>query len=342
VHPVPSDRTVHYKKLGAAALLAGLLAGGCAAPRGTVHLNGRAPSFDGHAAWRYAVRAARFGARPPGSPAHARLLAWLERRLDAAGIDRQAVAFTARTPAGPIAMTDLIARFPGKQPGTIVIGGHYDTLSGRPRFVGANDGGSSTGMLLALAEHFHRHPPQGPSVWLVWFDGEEAIRHWQGNDHTYGSRHLARLWRADGTLGHIRAVLVVDMIGDRHLDVARDTEATPWLMDTVCREARRIGAGADFCRYREAIEDDDTPFRAAGAAAADVIDFDYGPGNAWWHTDEDTVDKLSPRSFGIVGSVILATVRALSSGDKPAARTPARPAPRPATAPAGSAASPGR
>lgn len=282
----------------------------CVSTPGTVHLNAKAPPFDGHAALRYTVEATDFGPRPPGTRAHARLLRWLEGQLT--GIDWQAQPFTADTPDGPIRMTNLIARFPGTGRGIIVVGGHYDTLTGRPHFVGANDGGSSTGMLLALAKHFQDHPPRGPSVWLVWFDGEEAIRAWVGHDHTYGSRELAQRWLADGTLARVRAVLVLDMIGDRNLDVARDTDATPWLMALVCRSARAIGVGPDFCVYPQEIEDDDTSFRAVGAPAADIIDFDYGPGNSYWHTDQDTPDKLSARSLRIVGSVVLATLHRLA------------------------------
>ena len=286
-----------------------VLFAGCAPTPETVGSNARAPAFNGELAYRYTAVATGFGPRPPGSKAHARLIAWLERKL--AGSDWSAQRFTADTPDGPIPMTNLIARFPGSRPGVIVIGGHYDTLSHRPGFVGANDGGSSSGILLALADHFRTHPPQGLSVWIVWLDGEEALRRWVGNDHTYGSRYLARLWRADGTAEHIRAVLILDMIGDRDLGIARDSSATPWLMDLVCTEARRIGAGPYFCNYTEDVEDDDTEFRADGMPAADIIDFRYGPANAYWHTPQDTLDKLSPRSFRIVGSVVLATIHVL-------------------------------
>ncbi|MGH8162353.1 MAG: M28 family metallopeptidase [Gammaproteobacteria bacterium] len=283
----------------------------CASKPGAVRLNDSAPAFDGELAYHYALDATAFGPRPPGSAAHAKLLAWLEGEL--AGSDWEALPFTAHTPDGPIPMTNLVARFRGTAPGVIVIGGHYDTLSHRPDFVGANDGGSSTGILLALAKHFEARPPRGPSVWIVWFDGEEAIRSWVGDDHTYGSRELARRWKADSSLKRVRAVLVLDMIGDRRLTVARETNATPWLMNLVCKQAQRIGAGACFCNYEQAIEDDDAPFRAAGIPGADLIDFRYGPFNSYWHTKQDTADKLSPRSFHIVGSVVLATVHALAA-----------------------------
>jgi len=291
-----------------------LLLAACAHSPDGVALNDSAPAFNGYLAYRYTATVTHFGPRSPGSAAHARLVTWLEHQLE--GTNWSAESFTAHTPDGPIPMTNLIARFPGTRPGVIVIGGHYDTLSHRPDFVGANDGGSSTGILLALADHFHDNPPHGPSVWIVWLDGEEAIRSWVGNDHTYGSRTLAEHWEKDGTALRILAMLNLDMIGDRHLDVARDTDATPWLMDLVCNEAQRIGAGADFCKYSMAVGDDDTEFRNAGMPAADIIDFDYGPFNEYWHTPKDTLDKLSPRSLRIVGSVTLATVHALAERDR--------------------------
>lgn len=291
-------------------IAAPLLLAACAHSPDGVSLNDSAPTFNGRLAYRYTAAVTRFGPRPPGSPAHARLLDWLEHQL--AGTDWSTEEFTAHTPDGPIRMTNLIARFPGTGPGIIVLGGHYDTLSHRPHFVGANDGGSSTGILLALAAHFRKHPPRGPAIWIVWFDGEEAIRTWIGSDHTYGSRTLAQHWEKNGTAARVLAMLNLDMIGDRHLDVAHDTDATPWLMDLVCSQAQRIGAGPDFCRYSLAVSDDDTEFRAAGMPAADIIDFDYGPFNEYWHTPQDTLDKLSPRSFRIVGSVTLATVHAIA------------------------------
>lgn len=311
--PLPSGTPWRGFRNGLLIVLSLLLAACAHSPDG-VALNGSAPAFDGRLAYRYTATVTHFGPRPPGSAAHARLVTWLERQLE--GTDWTAERFTAHTPDGPISMTNLIARFPGTRAGVIVIGGHYDTLSHRPDFVGANDGGSSTGILLALAEHFRKHPPRGPSVWIAWLDGEEAIRQWVGNDHTYGSRALAEQWKRNGTASSVLAMLNLDMIGDRRLDVTRDTDATPWLMDLACSEAQRIGAGADFCRYSMAVGDDDTEFRAVGIPAADIIDFDYGPFNEYWHTPRDTLDKLSPRSFRIVGSVTLATVHAIAERDR--------------------------
>ncbi len=294
------------------ALLALLALSACTVP-GNLELNSKAPAFDGQLAYHYALKAAAFGPRSPTSAAHAKLLAWLEHELN--GTAWRAQRFTAQTPDGPLSMTNLIARFPGKTPGTIVLAGHYDTLSHRPEFVGANDGGSSTGILLALAQHFRLHPPSGPSIRIVWLDGEEAIHAWVGHDHTYGSRHLAHTWTNNGSIEKIRALIVLDMIGDRDLGIARQLNGTPWLMDLVCSEAKRIGAGDAFCNYALDVSDDDHPFRTAGAPAIDLIDFHYGPDNAYWHTPQDTPDKLSPQSFQIVGAVVLATIKALSSPD---------------------------
>lgn len=296
------------------ALAIAALAGPARAAGGPT-LNSKAPAFNGKRAYHYTAKVTAFGPRPPGSKAHARLLHWLEHQLQ--GIHWDTQKFTAHTPDGAIPMTNVIAHFKGTKPGVIVISGHYDTLSHRPHFVGANDGGSSTGILLALAKHFHAHPPQGPSIWIAWLDGEEAIRKWQGHDHTYGSRHLARLWHADGQAKRIRAVINLDMIGDRHLGVARDLSSTRWLMNLVCARARTIGAGAHFCNYSMGVSDDDTEFRAVGLPAVDIIDFHYGPNNSYWHTPKDTMDKLAPESFHIVGSVTLSVIHALAHGAGP-------------------------
>jgi Zn-dependent M28 family amino/carboxypeptidase len=208
-------------------------------------------------------------------------------------------------------MTNLIARFPGPSGRIVVVTGHYDTYS-RPglKFVGANDAGSSTGFLLQLARTLAGETRRD-SVWLVWFDGEESLVQWSGDDHTYGSRRLAEQWRRQGVLPHVKALLNVDMIGDAGLALLYDQNSTAWLRDMVWSIAARLGYASHFPRLPGAIEDDHLPFVAAGVPALDLIDFEYGPGNVYWHTGQDTVDKLSARSFEIVGRVVVETLRTL-------------------------------
>ncbi len=274
----------------------------------TADPGGSAPKIDGERAMKYVREVVAFGPRPIGSPAHKKLENYILAQLK--GDEVESDEFTAQTPAGAFPMHNIIAKFPGPKDGIIVIASHYDTLYGRPRFLGANDGGATTGLLLELAHHL-RGKRQGYSVWLVWFDGEEAVRHWTANDSIYGSKHLAEKWQKDGTLKKIKAFLLTDMIGDADLDILRDDGSTAWLEDLVGRAATDVGYQSHFFAYETAVEDDHTPFARAGVPVADLIDFDYGYHNALWHTDQDTLDKLSPKSLKIVGDVVLESVRLL-------------------------------
>ncbi len=267
------------------------------------------PHADGQRALQYTREVVAFGPRYVGSPGHAKTEAYLRRELTGDNLEED--TFTASTPAGNLRMTNFIAKFPGKKDGLIVVTGHYDTLYGQKDFVGANDGGSSTGLLLELARQLRGKKLDGYSVWLVWFDGEEAIRHWSPTDSIYGSRHLAARWAKDGTLKKIQAFLLLDMIGDADLNIERDSNSTPWLEDVVYKAAIDLGYQAHFFGRPNQIEDDHLPFARAGVPVADLIDLNYGPNNSYWHTPQDTMDKLSPRSFEIVGSVVLRTIRLL-------------------------------
>ena len=210
-------------------------------------------------------------------------------------------------------MRNLIAKFPGTKDGIIVIAGHYDTLYSQGNFVGANDGGSSTALLLELANQLRGRKRNGYSVWLVWTDGEEAIKQWSTTDSVYGARHLAAQWQQDGTIKKIKAFLLVDMIGDADLNIDRDANSAPWLEDLILQAASRLGYQSHFFGRTLPMEDDHLPFVKLGVPAADLIDFDYGYGNVFWHTPQDTVDKLSPKSLEIVGNVVLETVRMLDA-----------------------------
>jgi Zn-dependent M28 family amino/carboxypeptidase len=189
-----------------------------------------------------------------------------------------------------------------------MVAGHYDTkLFANFRFVGANDGGSSAALLLELAREL-RGRKHALTYWLVFFDGEEAVREWSDTDSVYGSRHLVQKLSADGELGRIQAMILVDMIGDAHLDIRPDSASTPWLTKLVFSAAHRLGYDTQFPDSPTAIDDDHIPFINAGVAAVDLIDLDYGPSNSYWHTAKDTVDHCSPISLTIVGRVVLATL----------------------------------
>jgi Zn-dependent M28 family amino/carboxypeptidase len=279
----------------------------------TIPDTGPLPRLNGTAAMQYVRRVVAFGPRWVGSSGHARTENFLRTELKGDSVEED--SFTAQTPAGPKAMRNFIAKYPGTKDGIVVVAGHYDTLYNRPDFIGANDAGSSTGLLLQLAKDLRAElksgERQGYSVWVVWFDGEEAINKWSETDSVYGSRHLAEKWQGDGTLKRIRAFLLVDMVGDADLNIERDANSTPWLEDMIQQAAIRYGYQSHFFARDSGMEDDHVPFKKRDVPVADLIDFDYGYDNAFWHTKEDTVDKLSPKSLEIVGSVVEQTIRML-------------------------------
>jgi len=266
----------------------------------------------GQAAHEWTRRAVELGPRPPGSEAHRKLQRLI---LDELRHQKAAVVeekFTAQTPNGPVPMNNIIAKFPGRSGRIVVVSGHYDTYH-RPgmHFVGANDAGSSTGFLLALGEWLHNRQLDD-EVWLVFFDGEESFVRWDSNDHTYGSRYLANHWRQEGSAAKIKALINVDMIGDADLSLVYDQNSTGWLRDLVWKTAHRLGYEKQFpWQPPGSIDDDHIPFVAAGYSAVDLIDLQYGLFNRYWHSDEDTLDKLSPTSFAVVLHVVAESLREL-------------------------------
>jgi Zn-dependent M28 family amino/carboxypeptidase len=207
-------------------------------------------------------------------------------------------------------MKNIIARFTGSDSArAIAVTGHYDTklFSGR-KFVGASDGGSSTGVLLELARVFASEPHKN-DLYLVFFDGEEAVGEWSSTDKLYGSRHLVSRWRADGTLPRLRALINVDMVGDRDLNLLKETSSTRGLVELIWGVAGELGYRANFVPEELAVDDDHMPFLEAGVSAVDLIDIDY----EHWHEDTDTLDKLSPKSLEAVGRVVAESVRRLES-----------------------------
>lgn len=267
--------------------------------------------FSGQRALAATAAVAAIGPRTPGTPGHLRVQAHLRATLKQRGCQLTEDAFTAATPQGAMPMRNFLCRFPGTSGKVVVFSGHYDTkLFPSFRFVGANDAGSSTGLLLEMARALQGQPRKDDVV-LVWFDGEEAFQTWSETDSLYGSRHLAQKWAADGTLRRIKALVNVDMIGDRDLQIAALMNSAQSLRQLVWSVAGELGHARHFSNDLTAVEDDHEPFLRQGVPALDLIDFSYGPRNAWWHTAEDTIDKLSPQSFQVVGDVLLETLKRL-------------------------------
>ena len=275
----------------------------------TCSLSSVAGDFSGASALKFTRDAVNFGPRPSGSEANRKLQAYIEAQLKTCACQVTEDAFTAKTPKGDIGMKNIIAKFPGKSGRAIAITGHFDTklFPGR-KFVGANDGGSSTGLLLELARVLAQQP-RTDDVYLVWFDGEEATREqWEGDDNLYGSRHVAERWKADGTLRRLKGLINVDMIGDKSLDIKPEGNSDPRLRRLVWNAAKELGYQAYFLEESAGpIDDDHMPFLRQGVPSLDIIDFDYPP----WHTDDDTIDKLSAQSLEIVGTVVREAIQRL-------------------------------
>jgi glutaminyl-peptide cyclotransferase len=281
--------------------------------------NGPPPTFEGDRAMQYVKDIVKFGPRPLGSPNHKKVEDYLDSHLKGDIVEDD--TFTADTNVGKFPVHNIIAKFPGTKDGIIVVASHYDTNYPLrdTSYVGANDGASSSALLLELANQLRGKARDGYSVWLVWDDAEEAMKPDTEvdfmTDSLYGITHLAEKWEADGTLKKIKAFLLADMIGDADLNIDHDLNSTPWLESVVYEAAKRLGYQSHFFARENQVSDDHLPFMKRGVSCADLIDFMYGYNNVLWHTSQDTVDKLSPKSLTIVGSVILETIRILDKTD---------------------------
>ena len=281
----------------------------CAA---STHAAGPSDAFSGTRALEYTRQFVAVGPRWVGSPGHAKAEAFLKKQF--AKDNLEVDTFTMNTPAGQQEMHNFIVRFPGKKDGAIVLASHYETNYPlrNINYVGANDGGSTTGLLIEMANHLRGRTLDGYSVWLVFFDGEEAFKEWSDSDSTYGSRHLAAKWENDGTLRRIKAFIILDMIGDKDLDIQRDSNSTGWLLDLIQHAAAKTGDQSYFFQEQTTDSDDHLPFVKRGVPSADIIDLNYGYQNAYWHTAQDTMDKISAKSLTIVGNTMLETIRLLN------------------------------
>jgi Zn-dependent M28 family amino/carboxypeptidase len=286
-----------------------------AQPSATTH-------FDGQAAYRLtqqllAVAPKRFN----GSPGHLKAEEFIKQHFtaEAAKGNFEVDTFTASTPAGLQTMHNFIVKYPGKKDGIIVLASHYETNYPLRdiAFFGANDGAATSALLIEIGNALRVHPPEGYSVWLVFDDGEEAVKEWSNSDSLYGTRHLAAKWSNDGTLSKIKAFLVADMCADKDLNIDHVDNSTPWLLDTLKVAAKNTGHSAYIFKYNESEEDDHLPFAQRGVPVLDFIDAHYGPTtnampDGYHHTDQDTIDKISAHSLQISGDLFLEMIHLIN------------------------------
>ena len=266
----------------------------------------------------------QLGDRTAGTEAGRRAAVYLVKRLTALGVSAEIDEFQDSTPSGPARFRNVTAVIRGTEPGMIVLGAHYDTKSGIPSFIGANDSGSGVGLLLALAPILKAGAVNGPSVWLAFLDGEECQVTYGPNDGLHGSRHLAATLAATGRAREVRAFILFDMIGDRDLSVTIPRNGTPALVSAVFKAASEEGVRSLFSLANQSILDDHQAFIDAGIPAIDLIDFEYGSEprlNDYWHTAADTIDKLSAGSLESVGRVVLRVLNAAAHSPSGSFRT---------------------
>jgi glutaminyl-peptide cyclotransferase len=334
--------SMRFRRLSpiAAAALAVLLVGACGhdAPRPSASVNASSPAapsapapaqvvvpaaemappasqtggFDGAKAYDHVAKFVSFGPHPPATDAIHNVQNYIQSQLQGFGCAADEDAFNAPTPIGTMAMENIVAKIPGTGQGIILLLTHYDTKR-VDNFVGAEDGGSSTGLMLEMARVLCNRPKQANAVWIAFLDGEEtqARFDWDDNDSTYGARELAARLAVSGQLKQVRAVILADMIGQKNLSITRDSESTKWLTELVWHTASSLGYKDIFTSQEIPMEDDHGPFVSRGVPAVDIID--YNGFSQYWHTAQDTLDKISPRSLAIVGHVILETVNALQA-----------------------------
>ena len=269
--------------------------------------------FDGKRAFAQVAKQVAFGPRASGSPAIAKLQEYIQTELTSYGCKVDTDAFAADTPVGRLPMKNIVAKIPGDKPGIIMLATHYDTKL-MPNFVGADDAGSSTGVMLELARLLCAKR-SAYQVWITFFDGEEAMKDWSDTDSRYGSRQMAAKMALSGDISKVKAFLLADIVGTRPPRFKRESDSTKWLVDVVWGTAKKLGYGDVFLDDSLEVSDDHDPFLKRKVPCVDVIDLENYPGGNlyYWHTPEDTLDKVDAKSLAITGHVFLESVKQLQS-----------------------------
>jgi hypothetical protein len=260
--------------------------------------------FDGGRAYKHVEQLVAIGPHSAGSEGIHRAQDYIISQLKSFGCPVEEEDFHApSTPVGDVAMKNIIVKIPSANPNIILYGSHYDTKR-MANFVGADDSGSSTGVLLELARLLCARK-NANTIWLAFFDGEEAFnQNWADPDNTYGSRELAASLALSGNLPHVKAMILVDMVGPANPVYKRETNSTPWLTDIFWSTAAQLGYAKVFVNDRADIEDDHLSFLKRGIPSVDIIDLDV----PYWHTTQDTLDKVDPRTLAITGHVLIASL----------------------------------
>ena len=272
-------------------------------------------AFNGERAMDHVKKQIDFGPRPPDTEQLAKTRAYITKELKSYGLSVSLDEFTATTPQGEKKMANIVAEIPGETKTLILISSHYETKFYKDmNFVGANDPAASVATLIEIGRVLgsRREKPK-VTYRLVFFDGEESFcEGWsecgdeENPDNTYGSRHYVSQLRARNELENTRAMILLDMMGYKNLELGRDPASTRWLQDIIWQTGRELGHGKVFVDREEGVGGDDhEPFLQAGVDAVDIIQLNSYP---HWHRADDTIDKVSAQSMKIVGETVLASL----------------------------------
>lgn len=265
-------------------------------------------SFNGNSAYAEVEALVQISPRDAGTPAGRKAAEHILTRLESFGISAEIDTFTDQTPAGEKTMHNVVGRIPGRNGEWVILGSHFDTMPGIDGFQGANDGGSSTGVLLELAKLLAGTKPE-TGVLFAFFDGEEGIAHYIPGDGLHGSRHMAGQLYANGLHKKVRAMILLDMVGDNDPHFVLPTNSSKALAKVLLDAAHKTGYRDMFSLAQSSfITDDHVPFMQIGIPSIDIIDFKYGSAsgkNDFWHTDQDNLDHITPESLDKIGSVVL-------------------------------------
>ena len=256
--------------------------------------------FSGEKALAHVQAMVDFGPRPPGTEAIEKTRAYLIKQLEAAGWKVERQNFSDDTPRGKVQFVNLIATFGSQATPSFLVCSHYDTKTfENARFVGANDGGSGTGVLVELARVLAENPDLAKKIELVFFDGEEAYVAFTDTDGLFGSRYFAKQLVAQDKAKQFRGGILFDMVGDKSLTITLPPDSPAELARDIFASSEALNFRKHFTYFDRDITDDHTPLNEIGIPVIDLIDFDYPP----WHTPDDTIDKLSGDSLRVTGAV---------------------------------------
>ncbi len=263
---------------------------------------------DADSAFGMLVEQVEIGPRHSGSPGARTTAEYIAGKAAEFGYEATIDTWDEVTTAGKVTFHNVYAELPGPRPGFLLLGSHFDTkyLPGMA-FQGANDAASSTALLLEIMRVLRGIDGwQGRTLRFAFFDGEEARRKYGEKDGLHGSKRLAARFQREGLVEQCRAMLLLDMVGDKDLSITMPRDSDSQLARDVLRAAEAQGVREHFGFFlRGSILDDHVPFQQLGIPAVNLIDFTYGPSNSYWHNESDSLDNVAPRSLEIVGNVVL-------------------------------------